>query len=287
MTGPMKLYPVLRTAADWIVPPALERAMRRRAENFLASSLSVNRALEGRHADRKRCFVIGNGPSLKGVDLTRLKGEVTIGANSFYKHPSAPAMELRYLCIGDPHFFQDEPRVVDWHHLIEREMPKTTLILSKTARPLVEKHALYPKHETFYVETSGVPARRPSEVNIDFTKPLNVGQSTGTLVEIPLAMYLGFREIYLLGFDANWLENLAASYHFYDKHDHFPEFDSVAKDNRGFSYEQDVETVRREFESHRLLALRGRELGVQIWNATAGGRVDTYPRIRLDDVLST
>lgn len=283
----MKLYPVLRTAADWVLPPGLERAMRRRAERLLASSLSVNRALQGRHADRQRCFVIGNGPSLKGVDLTALKGEVTISANSFYKHPSAPAMDLRYLCIGDPHFFQDEPRVVEWHRLIEREMPKTTFILHKLARRLVETHGLYSKQETFYVESSGVPARSTSEVNLDFTKPLNVGQSTGTLVMIPLAMYLGFREIYLLGFDANWLENLAASYHFYDKHDQFPEFDSVAKDNRGFSYEQEVETVRREFESHRLLALRARELGVKIWNATAGGRVDTYPRIRLEDVLST
>jgi hypothetical protein len=44
--------------------------------------------------------------------------------------------------------------------------------------------------------------------------------------------------------------------------------------------------VRREFESHRLLAMRAREVGIEIWNATAGGRVDTYPRIRLEDVLS-
>src|SRR3990172_10535481 len=32
----------------------------------------------------QRCFVLGNGPSLKATDLTRLKGEVTFGMNRIY-----------------------------------------------------------------------------------------------------------------------------------------------------------------------------------------------------------
>lgn len=32
----------------------------------------------------KRCFVIGNGPSLKKTDLTKLKGEYSFGANRIY-----------------------------------------------------------------------------------------------------------------------------------------------------------------------------------------------------------
>src|SRR3990172_3349677 len=30
------------------------------------------------------CFIIGNGPSLKQTDLTRLRGEYTFGMNRFY-----------------------------------------------------------------------------------------------------------------------------------------------------------------------------------------------------------
>ena len=32
----------------------------------------------------RRCFVIGNGPSLNKLDMTKLKDEVTIGSNGLY-----------------------------------------------------------------------------------------------------------------------------------------------------------------------------------------------------------
>jgi len=38
---------------------------------------------QGRHQDR-RCFVVGNGPSLNDLDMGRLKDEITLGANRCY-----------------------------------------------------------------------------------------------------------------------------------------------------------------------------------------------------------
>lgn len=282
----MRLPSALRIAADWVLPPELERVLKRSLERVSARSMLRNRELKDRHAGQRRCFVIGNGPSLKGMDLKPLVNEFTISANSFYKHPDAAALDLKYLCIGDAHFMINEPRAVEWHRIIEQRMPHTTLILHAQARALIAEHGLYRNHECFFVEGSAAPAKRASELDFDLSRPLNVGFTTGTLIMIPLAIYLGFKEIYLLGFDANWLENLDRSYHFYDSHEQFPEFDAVSTDGRGNSYENEVESVRREFESHRLLSIRSRELGIRIWNATVGGRVDTYPRIRLEDVLS-
>ena len=34
----------------------------------------------------KRCFIIGNGPSIKDQDLTLFKNEITFVANNFYLH---------------------------------------------------------------------------------------------------------------------------------------------------------------------------------------------------------
>jgi hypothetical protein len=285
-TTTMKMHEILRAAADWVLPPKVERLMRRSAERLFAGSLAANHALHNRHAGEKRCFVIGSGPSLKTQDLSLLANEYTIAANSFYKHPDAPKVGLKYLCIGDPHFMSAEPRALDWHRTIEKALPTTTLLLNRVARPIVEQHGLYRNQDVYYVEPSSTPATKASECSLDFTRPLNVGNSTGTLVMIPLAMYLGFREIFLLGFDANWLESFERSYHFYDTHEHFPEFDSVAADTRDIKYEDEVDSVKREFEAHRLLAERSRQLGVRIWNATAGGRVDTYPRTRYEDLFT-
>ena len=37
--------------------------------------VSDNRRLRGKHADRRRCFVIGNGPSIRDMDLSVLSDE--------------------------------------------------------------------------------------------------------------------------------------------------------------------------------------------------------------------
>jgi hypothetical protein len=268
---------VPRAFAEWFVGPRLQEAVHTRMRRFTTSAFDGNARLMGRHADERRCFVIGNGPSLKDMDLKPLANEFTIAANSFYKHPDAAAIGLDYLCINDPHFMSDEPRSVSWHRTIGDSVPTARLVLNEAARPLVRSHDLYHGHEVYYVGW-GPWTHRAASINLDLRRPLNIGMTTGSAVAIPLAMTLGFKEIYLIGFDCNWLASTSSSYHFYQTHEHFPEFDSVDKDTRGFSYEDELRSALREFESHRLLRVKADSLGVSIYNATKGGLLDAYER---------
>jgi hypothetical protein len=274
----------LRIAADWCVGPRLQEALLNVWSHVSGPTFKENVPLNGRHAGERRCFVIGNGPSLKGMDLKPLAEDYTIAANSFYKHPDASVIGLDYLCINDPHFMQDEVRTVAWHRTIAEKLPTTRLLLNESARPLVKRHQLYHGQDVHYVKF-GRRTRRASTVNLDLSRPLNVGVTTGSSVAIPLALSLGFREIYLIGFDCNWLADTSASYHFYQTHEYFPEFDSVEKDNRGFSYEDELRNSLGEFESHRLLRQRAERMGVRIVNATAGGLLDVYERRNYVDLI--
>jgi hypothetical protein len=266
-----------RAIADWCVGPRLQEVLRGRSQRLMARRFKENSRLAGRHASEHRCFVIGNGPSLKDINLKPLANEYTIGANSFYKHPDAGFIGLDYLCINDPHFMKDEPRSVSWHRTIAQNLPTTHLVLNEAARPLVRAHQLYGGHEVYYVGW-GARTHRAASINLDLTRPLNIGMTTGSSVAIPLALSLGFSEIYLIGFDCNWLAGSSGSYHFYQTHEYFPEFDSVGKDTRGFSYEDEIRSVLLEFESHRLLREKAETLGVKIVNATKGGLLDVYER---------
>jgi hypothetical protein len=273
----------LRDAIGWLVPIPLQNAIL--AAAYAWKGVRVDNAdLKNRHRGR-RAFVIGNGPSLGKQDLQPLADEITIGANSFYKHPHSDAVNLKYLCIGDPGFMTDEPRSVDWHRMIEKRMPRTELILHPHARQLIEKYGLYTHQRVRYFRR-GVNHPVPELIDFDLNRPVNVGVTTGTTLCIPLAIYLGCTEIYLLGFDANWLDNYTASYHFYQTHEQFPEYDTLGKDQRWEMYEDQLLVILREFETHRLIATRGRQIGVKIWNATEGGRLDMYPRIRYEDVIA-
>jgi hypothetical protein len=266
-----------RAIADWCLGPRLQEALRTQSRRLTAQSFKDNSPLVGRHAGEHRCFVIGNGPSLKDIDLKPLANEYTIGANSFYKHPDAAFIALDYLCINDPHFMKNEPRSVSWHRTVAEKLPTTHLVLNETARPLVREHQLYSGHEVYYVGW-GPRTHRAASINLDLTRPLNIGMTTGSSVAIPLALSLGFREIYLIGFDCNWLASTSKSYHFYQTHEYFPEFDAVGKDTRGFSYEDELRSVLLEFESHRLLRERAETMGAHIVNATQGGLLDVYER---------
>jgi hypothetical protein len=218
------------------------------------------------------------------MNLRPLTDEYTIAANSFYKHPDASAIGPDYLCINDPHFMIDEPRSVSWHRTIADKLPAVRLVLNEAARPLVSAHQLYSGHEVYYVKW-GPWTHHAASVNLDFRRPLNIGMTTGSSVAIPLALSLGFREIYLIGFDCNWLESTSASYHFYKTHEHFPEFDSVDKDTRDVVYEDELSTALREFESHRLLREKAKSLGARIVNATKGGLLDVYERREFAECL--
>src|SRR4051812_27753792 len=44
----------------------------------------------------QRCFIIGNGPSLKNTDLSLLKNEVTFGLNRIYMNFDAMGYETTY-----------------------------------------------------------------------------------------------------------------------------------------------------------------------------------------------
>jgi len=270
--------------ADWCMGPRLQETLRGRLSRISMQHLRENRRLKSRNSGEQRCFVIGNGPSLKAMNLKPLVAEYTIAANSFYKHPDASAIGVDYLCINDPHFMKDEPRSVSWHNTIAQKLPTARLILNEAALPLVTGHHLYAGQDVHYVR-SGPWTHRAASINLDLSLPLNIGMTTGSSVAIPLALCLGFREIYLIGFDCNWLADTSASYHFYQTHEHFPEFDSVEKDTRGFIYEDELRNALREFESHRLLRERAEALGVRIVNATAGGLLDVYERKNYSELL--
>src|SRR5437667_8176394 len=99
------------TLRDWLIPPAwrqlLSQLSYRVRQPDAMRLLSRNRELARRHADGRRCFVIGNGPSLKTQDIRPLAQEFVIVANSFFQHTDCAIVSPQYYCVGDGEFVAD------------------------------------------------------------------------------------------------------------------------------------------------------------------------------------
>jgi hypothetical protein len=131
----------------------------------------------------KRCFIIGNGPSLKKTDISKLKNEYTFGMNRIYLAFPNWGFETNYfVSINDLVIEQCAQEIA------ALTMPK---FLAWHARPHIDASpSLSFVHTTYTGPT--------------FSKNIKnrVWESaTVTYVAMQLAYYMGFSEVILIGVD--------------------------------------------------------------------------------------
>ncbi len=154
-------------------------------------------ALRDKHAG-KRCFVIGNGPSLREMDLSPLRDEITIGSNGIYKHFGTLGFSTTYLTFED--IEQTEIRGPDLKNI--KGPTKLAAIYNAYAIPH-DRRTLYfnaprARYHGYYWEDSLYP-----QFSRDFASVVHLGGSI-TYISLQLAYHLGCNEIYLIGVDHNY-----------------------------------------------------------------------------------
>jgi hypothetical protein len=97
---------------------------------------------------------------------------------------------------------------------------------------------------------------------------------------LPMAVYMGFTEIYLLGCDTDYCLDKAEDF----SHAYFYDVTRLKQRRRTPEYIQTqwYDNVIRSYELMKT-ALDAR--GVRVYNATQGGRLEVFERISLGDIV--
>ena len=119
-----------------------------------------------------------------------------------------------------------------------------------------------------------------TSISEDVSEYFTAGQSV-TLNNIELAVYMGFTEIYLLGVDHNYaisIDKNGKKTVDYSIKSHF--------DKGGFEARcmQIVYSDALTY-SYQVCENYAKEHGIKIYNATRGGKLEVFERVRLEDVL--
>ena len=233
------------------------------ALNYLYGTLlfsSRNRLRSLRNMHSGRCFIIGNGPSLKNSDLRRLMelGETTFACNSLIKLFDEIPFHPTY------YFAQDNKIILD---------NKKEIAGYKGIR-FVKAHYAKRYHIEGVTYYNMLFPQNPIGFSSDIHKVVYSGQ-TVTYSMIQFAAYMGFKEIYLIGVDCNYSSgNSVITQESY--------FDPRLF-NSGRSY------AAPEVDTNLLAYARAREVcdrqGVRIYNATRGGKLEIFERAELDRIL--
>jgi len=206
----------------------------------------------------QRCFIIGNGPSLKLTNLSLLRNEYTFGMNRFYlMFPELEFSTTFYLSINSLVIEQCAndigaltiPKFISWR----------SYNLIQPSKDLIFLHTTYtgPKFEP------------------DARKRLWEG-ATVTYVALQLAFYIGFSQVILIGVDHNFTTQGTPNTTVISQGDD-PDHFHKNYFGKGFRWQlPDLQTSER---GYRLAQEAYLGAGRQILDATIGGKLNVFPKV--------
>jgi len=288
--GPIQLFwrsnaAVLRRGGSLLTRLA-EHAYFRGSEPKLSSAqknlIRQNEKLRGCHAG-KRCFVIGNGPSLKSQDLAPLANEITFVMNAFWKHSILDtSWQPKYFCFADAFCYDGTAAVKQFFNSVRERAHSAEYLFPLEGKPVVERDALLPLDATHFFAFQGQPIGFSVADTFDLTRPVPFPFSTAQLA-IMAAMFMGCSPIYLMGLDHDWLAHRGADTHFFSGRS--LENHPTATGELDYSYESEIEAMRKLWKGYRKLSEFADAHGLKIFNATAGGFLDVFPRANYEALV--
>lgn len=209
----------------------------------------------------KRCFVIGNGPSLKKEDLMLLEKnkEITFAANGIFHIYDKTTWRPTHYMLCDALAYRD---LYDNIERIENENSFIADFYYTDFKSINRANRFYLINKIY--NSDKFP------FSDDAVKGLYSGR-TITYVMIQMACYMGIKEIYLLGVD--WTGGKGTGV---GRIDFFEGHKKRIENNTPFDifYEE-----KYAFES----ALRyAAAHGIKIFNATRGGELEVFERVEFD-----
>jgi hypothetical protein len=213
----------------------------------------------------RRGFILGNGPSLRQTDLSRLQGEITFGLNRIY---------LLFPELGFPTTFL---------------VSVNELVLEQCAAEI--KSLPLPKFLTWRARRWFADDPQAIFVDSDFTGTENFSpQATGRLFEgstvtyvaLQLAFFMGFSEVILVGVDHNFVTRGPANATVTSSGDD-PNHFAPNYFGRGFRWQlPDLEGSER---AYCLARSAYQQAGRKVLDATVGGKLNVFPKVNYTDLF--
>lgn len=223
-----------------------------------------NRDLKNIHKG-ETIYILGNGPSVKSLDLSLLEGKTIMTVNKTVKTPLFEKLCPQYHCVIDRYILDDV--VDDIKIKLQDTTCNTKFILHRAG---IEKVGIY--DNTYYVYNRCFPTGNYLNVELDS----NASTFYNVLPFAALtAIYMGFTRIVLLGNDFSFFTS-RKDQHYYDMEKKKERTESLFQDLQGCAI------VLIQYETLRKYCERN---GIEIVNATDGSLLDEIKQVNLENYI--
>jgi hypothetical protein len=213
----------------------------------------------------EKCFIIGNGPSLNKTDLSKLEGIKKFGLNKIYLLFDRVNLDLSYHVTVNPFVISQSQEEI------------SHLNCESFVSYLPSKGFFSNADNVNFIFTEG-GVRLFQE---DITGITSEG-ATVTYVALQIAYYMGFKEVFLIGVDHNFVcsgKPNEAQYMEGNDQNHFDE-----------SYFQGMNWHLPDLASSEMAYCLARyhytRDGRKIYDATVDGKLDVFPKIQFEKAVA-
>lgn len=242
----------------------------------------------------ERVFILASGPSIQTQDLKPLNKENCIAVSHFHLHKDIQIINPRYHILAPQHApfnFDDSSKYFkDFKKAYNKENTHIFLGITNYKYNYLELLKTHPElilPDINYIDYSKSAQLDEDNVYDDLIWDISknpFGLRTVIYGAIQLAAYMGFKEIYLLGCDHDYLNDISrtTNHHFYEE-------------EKGISDKNHLEQFTRErwfleyymrWKQYRLMKEYAETKGFKIYNATNGGMLDVFERVELTNLLN-
>jgi hypothetical protein len=224
-------------------------------KNYFKRSMQRLASYENRYIG-KRCFILGNGPSLRMDDLMLLKNEYTFGSN-FLTNLDVFKFNLSFYFVNDKTLLNSNKLAKKINELSNNDISvfiPYNVLKNSTIKIMSSKVIFYR-----ILNNPLLQSKRAYSSNL--IKGIYTGY-TVTYSMIEAAVYMGFKEIYLLGVD----NTVGDRNHFYENS---TSMDLVTNEKCELSFKFLKDSLPQE---------------IKIINSTRGGNLSVFPRHPLESI---
>lgn len=269
----------------------LSRTMR----SLLSLMVSVPRCgtVHASERDGRPLVIMGNGPSFRrdlDEDMELLMRSDTLAVNFAANSPEFRLLRPKYYVLADPHFFEKAETdcnvrwLIDSLNTVDWPMTLFVPVSARGSRSLFHSENL--KVECFnFIAAEGFA----SFENFVFDRKWGMPRPRNVLIpSIMIGIWLGYRQIYLLGADHSWLKTLSVNDrnevvsvqpHFYKEDE--KESARIRQEYVRHPLHEVIESMMIAFRAYHTIQRYARRLGVEIFNATPDSMIDAFPRAQL------
>ena len=234
----------------------------------------------------KRCFILATGPSILFQDLKPLKNEVCFAVSEFYLHHDINIIrpDFHVLAPNHPPFTMEavSTRLTRIQELYQNEV---TVFLGdnnyvNSYWEFLRKKPLNMNLNIHYINYFNSYQLNDDNCNKKETWDIHgnpFSPRTVVYTAIQIAVYMGFKQIYLLGCDHDYLSDITrvTNHHFYQEGEGISDVEHLSE----FTTEKWLEEYYLRWKQYRLMKQYLELKEIQIFNATRGGLLDVFPRI--------